>query len=172
MTVFQSMKSWWILWSLSLSLSDMLNIYIYSGLDNTGPAGEPGAKGEKGQGGDPNNQPGVPGTAGLKGFQGPIGESLFLCINDTHAQLLMKCVENILHVFNGVLYFVFYFVKRFNPLCVSFVQVIMVILGYQDSGAQSDQTAQRTDQEEEGILAILDLKGTKVGGLKKIPIFF
>lgn len=71
----------------------MFNICIYSGLDTTGPAGEPGAKGEKGEGGDPNNQPGVPGTAGLKGFQGTIGEPLFLCIIDTAnitAEPLMK----------------------------------------------------------------------------------
>lgn len=87
------MKSWWILWSLSLSF--MFNVCIYSGLDTTGPAGEPGARGEKGEGGNPNNQPGVPGTAGLKGLQGPLGEPLFLCINDTSqkpAQLLMKDV--------------------------------------------------------------------------------
>lgn len=55
----------------------------------------------------------------------------------------------------------------FKQLFLPFVQVNMVIPGHQDSGAQLDQTAQRTDQEEEGIMAILDLRGTKVGRLKK-----
>lgn len=99
----------------------------------------------------------------MKGFQGPLGEPLYNKNNNPNEGCI---VTDFAHVLNGVFNSVFYF-KRFNQLSVPFVQVTMVILGHQDSGAQSDQTVQRRDQEEQGILAILDLKGTKVGGLKK-----